>query len=166
MSLCAYLTGATSMCDCNKNQTSKKSIAALGKSGRAIDDELGSGVFLVPAPELGILEYKTVNVPRLTYRETVKRGEHCVAFKWISIGEASINAIDKSQQGCAGFCNFAGGQCPFGCMCGPGNFCSGSGPAPGPFPPGPNPPDPPPDPPDPPPDPPDPPVSGKRKARN
>ena len=141
------------MCNCNKDQTPKESKEVLAKSRNGYLRERGTGIFLIPAPELGVLAYRAVNVQNLTYFECVRRGHHCLAFKWVSVKHADIKAIEASQlRDCFGFCNYAGGFCPIGCICGPGNYCSGMGPEPSPTPPWP--PDPTPWPPDPDPDPP------------
>jgi hypothetical protein len=114
-----------SNCTCTQNQTSEESYAVLSKSARSEGDD-GHALFLVPAPEEGIMEYRVVLVPNLSYRETVKRGSHCTAFKWVANQIATADQLKeyRLQSRCVEFCNFAGGRCPIGCICGPGNFCS------------------------------------------
>lgn len=72
-------------CGCSKNQTHQNIFEALRKQGKrlAADKLLGFGIFLVPAPENGILEYRIVSSKEpISYRECAKRGENCKAFKW------------------------------------------------------------------------------------
>lgn len=107
-------------CHCQKNQTNAKSIEALKKKPNAI----GTGLFLVPAPENGVLEYRTVAVANLDYSECVKRGHTTVAFSWIAKSVLSFEEIQRKKHLCRGFCRFAGGGCPPGCICNPeGDFC-------------------------------------------
>jgi hypothetical protein len=107
-------------CSCTHNQTDKDSYEVLAKAASSI----GHGLFLVPDPEKGVLEYRSVTVAKLTYGECVKRGSNCVAFKWIAYQIYSAENIESARAKCSGFCNFAGGRCDFGCICDPGNFCS------------------------------------------
>ncbi|PKV50852.1 hypothetical protein ATE84_2919 [Aquimarina sp. MAR_2010_214] len=66
------------------NQTSKKVYSFIEKSNQ--DQIQGIGLFLIPDPERGILEFKKVAVPNLTFEETIKRGIHCEACKFIPFG--------------------------------------------------------------------------------
>lgn len=116
------------MCDCAKNQTHDEVFAWIKdkqlKTRSEPDADLGFGLFLVPAPAKGILEYETVIVPDLTYRETVKRGDNCVAFQWIPKGmvpsttKAMINTVadlEAMRLNCNDSCR---GGCPMnGCFC-------------------------------------------------
>lgn len=78
------------MCNCSKNQTGEEIFEYLEEKGLVSkvgkNEHPGIGMFKVPAPELGILEYKTVYVEDLSYKECSKRGKSCVAFKWIPKG--------------------------------------------------------------------------------
>jgi hypothetical protein len=117
------------MCKCSKNQTPKESREILSKFKDAADAAtvLGTGIFLIPAPEIGTLEYKTINVPNLTYFDCAKRAHNCFAFQWVANDHVSLAEIEKTQASCSGFCNYAGGYCPPGCICGPDNdYCNQS----------------------------------------
>src|SRR5205085_8341585 len=72
-------------CNCGVfDQTPKESLQVLNKS-KVPDEEPGTGIFLVPAPELGIMECKKVAAPDpITYIECTKRASGTVAFKWIA----------------------------------------------------------------------------------
>lgn len=79
------------MCGCStKNQTTKKVLAHLEAEveSREMSAVKGIGMFVLPAPENGILENKVVRVGDLDYVETQKRGHNCVAFKWLPYGYA------------------------------------------------------------------------------
>lgn len=115
------------MCNCKKNQTHENVFDFLKTENINLfkSKHLGIGIFLIPAPELGILEYKTVNVTDLSYRETVKRGENCKAFQWIPFGIEvkgtnksyaikSLKDFESIDIRCNDSCR---GGCPFGCMC-------------------------------------------------
>lgn len=79
---------------CQKNQTPKESL-----SKRAADrTATGTGLFAVAAPERGVLQYRVVMVPGLSYEETVKRGHLCVAFKWIADTLESYESLEKAVQ--------------------------------------------------------------------
>ena len=114
-------------CSCNKNQTPDSVFTALSKAGLKISsaDVLGIGLFVVPAPENGILEWKSVLVEDLTYDECMKRGENCEAFQWIPKGlatevkgkEFTIQCtadVDQLLSYCNDSCR---GGCPMGCVC-------------------------------------------------
>lgn len=66
------------MCDCKaKNQTPKESMDALRTMANP-DKLVGIGVFLVPDPLAGVLEYQSViHEDPITYEECAKRG-----FNW------------------------------------------------------------------------------------
>lgn len=101
---------------CGKNQTTQKSAELLSKEEKKV---LGTGVFLVPAPEKGILEYRLVLVKDLSPEEAVKRGNHCTAFRWVHSDEMSFAELSTSRD-CFGFCP-AGRPCTD-----PRCFCEGS----------------------------------------
>lgn len=115
------------MCNCNKsdkNQTTKDVFDFLDKNGN--QSSIGIGLFLIPAPEMGILEYKIVAVDGLSYIETAKRGQMCEAFQFVPTGisvytngdrtsSVTIQRIDDLKNvKCAEHC--AGG-CGTGCVC-------------------------------------------------
>jgi hypothetical protein len=56
-----------------------------GAAQRDLDPKTAKriGLFLVPAPAVGILEWKTVIVENISYEECAKRGENCEAYQWI-----------------------------------------------------------------------------------
>ena len=125
-------------CDCKKNQTHpevlKQTIHSIGSND--ISKAVGVGMFVIPAPEKGILESKVVLVDNLSYVECAKRGENCLMFQWINHGfrwtaenddgskkEIVVSGVEdlrlfisgclKQNNGCQGL-NF----CPPGCWCG------------------------------------------------
>jgi hypothetical protein len=116
------------MCDCKKNQTHEEvfNFFKEKKISPFSDKALGVGLFMIPAPELGILEYKIINVGDLDYRETVKRGENCKAFQWIPYGISmkglnktltiqSLEDFESLEFNCNDSCR---GGCPMnGCFC-------------------------------------------------
>jgi len=125
------------MCGCggSKDQTPEDAVAvvkaAVLNRGIHPQDVAGTGIFLVPAPEVGILEYRTVVVKNTNYDDVRKRGANCIAFKFLPhefVAEAEVTAMfanerERSRR-CIDFCNFAGGRCPWGCWCPPdSNFC-------------------------------------------
>lgn len=119
-------------CNCggSKNQTHEAVFKFVKENMLNVatdkDAHLGFGLFLIPAPELGILEYKTVIVEDLAYRETCKRGNNCEAYIWIPKGYVglvgnneelvvdSMEALERLRDGCSDEC----GHCPMnGCFC-------------------------------------------------
>ena len=112
------------MCGCKKNQTHEDALHFM-KERKILNKELGIGLFMIPAPELGVLEYRRINVGDLSYPETVKRGENCKAFQWIPYGismtslnkTSTINSLEdftSLEFNCDDSCR---GGCPMGCMC-------------------------------------------------
>jgi len=64
------------MCDCNgdKNQTPKEAFEFAAKKTKAGIDHrriIGAGLFLIPDPESGPLEFKKVWVDGLSYKEAI-----------------------------------------------------------------------------------------------
>lgn len=80
-------------CSCNANQTPKASFDARDVNR----DSLGTGLFMVPAPEIGMLEYRGVVVPGITYSACVKRGENCIGFKWIADALMTVDQINAER---------------------------------------------------------------------
>lgn len=123
------------MCNCSsagKDRTNEAVFAHLAKANLKVFEvdsaPRGFGLFSIPAPEVGILEFKTLTVENLTYTEAVKRGSNCVAFQWIPVGitvklttgeEVSIRTtadIDTIARDCTSSpCKASG--CPMGCFC-------------------------------------------------
>lgn len=120
------------MCNCNSKDQTKKEvfdyIESLKLNILAVKDApVGFGLFLVPAPELGVLETKTISVDDLTYKDTVKRGHLCLAFQWVPAGitakarDGAEIKIEKPQDllhilDCTSSrCSPSG--CPMGCFC-------------------------------------------------
>ena len=86
------------MCDCSKsikNQTSEDVFEFLGHPDK--QESIGIGLFIIPAPEIGIMEYKMVTVEGLTYREVAKRGQMCEVFKFFPYGINMFTDRDKSK---------------------------------------------------------------------
>ena len=90
--------------------------------------QIGFGLFLIPAPDVGVFETRTLCVENITYIETVKRGANCMAFQWIPKGmpvklksgsELTVEAksdIDILGSDCTeSRCKPSG--CPMGCFC-------------------------------------------------
>ena len=86
------------MCNCSsknqKNQTSKEVFEFLTQSDKK--EPVGISLFIIPAPEIGIMEYKMVTVEGLTYMETVKRGQMCEVFKFFPYGINMYTDKDKT----------------------------------------------------------------------
>jgi len=130
------LAGAT-MCNCGKKDQTPKEVIdhvkkSIGKS--ATQKELlkivGTGLFLLPNPKGGVLEYQTVVVPKLDIEDCRKRGGNCLGYKWIPESFMSLKEIEHFFESdgrpgeCFGFCQFSGGGCPPLCWCPPdSNFC-------------------------------------------
>lgn len=118
-------------CSCNKNTTVKEVFESLVDAGQSTRNPtmLGIGLFVIPAPENGILEWKVVAVDNILYRECVKRGSNCESFQWIPKGisvklnlpgitATIINNIDDLKK-LQDFCSrdSCRGGCIMGCFC-------------------------------------------------
>jgi hypothetical protein len=107
-------------CTCKKNQTSSEVHDYLQNLNigqqEAVNSESGTGLFLVPNPEAGILEVKVVLVSNISYSECSKRGENCIAYKWIPHGYMTESEVRDERLICEGFCP-PGRSCGRGCMC-------------------------------------------------
>lgn len=112
-------------CGCSKNQTSVKSLEVLADA--ASKGELspsrvvtGTGLFVIPDPEVGILETKVVLKDGLTYKDCCLRGQNCLAFKWVADSIMSFADIEKARaerRPCPpSFCR-APIDCPEHCTC-------------------------------------------------
>ncbi len=123
-------------CESQKNQTHPDVLKEMVTKGEDPKTAWGFGLFLVPAPELGILEWKTVIVEDISYRECARRAENCRAFLWISKGlivkytdrhgqrlEVAISTkediVGLRQRFCVCFCASPPYQCgpPGICVC-------------------------------------------------
>lgn len=118
------------MCNCAKDQTTEKDLDQLAEFLSKGQKPKGIGVFVVPAPELGILEYKVVICEEeITYEECAKRGHNCESFKWV-IGKTKEDAIAaKNENVDCGMCRnrntnpYCSGN-SLKCMCSPNhNIC-------------------------------------------
>jgi hypothetical protein len=113
-------------CNCGKDQTPKEVFDFL-KSAKGVirgkDAATGLGLFLVPDPEAGVLEEKVVLVHNLTYEECAKRGDNCIAYKWIPAAFKSAEEVLKERGSCGQWCGPDRDWCPWGCFCGSGNYC-------------------------------------------
>jgi len=114
-------------CNCNKNTTSDKVFAALKAAGTNFRSAsvTGIGLFVVAAPEKGVLEWKVVEVDGLSYDECMKRGANCESFQWVPKGlstqiagkSVTINSVADLAQ-LRGYCDDScRGGCPMGCVC-------------------------------------------------
>lgn len=113
------LTGRTfSSCNCRKDQTPIASLKALMKN----KDGLGTGLFLIPAPEKGPLEWKVVAVKDLSYKDAVLRGTNCEALKWIAYAVLSHAQFEKARSvDCSNYLCDSDGTCPsITCICSSG----------------------------------------------
>ena len=102
------------------DQTPEEAFRILGQN----PGTKGTGVFLVPAPEEGVLLQTVRFVPNLTYAECVRRGAECGAFKFIPdelVGRADCPECNP------GGCGYACPQtsCPVNCICWRGS-CTGT----------------------------------------
>jgi hypothetical protein len=89
-------------------------------------EEKGTALFLVPAPERGAMERKIIVLKDVEYREAVKRGQMCIAFKWIPSSVKSFDELKEAhdKRVADGFlgCGNCGpdadpGYCEDDCMC-------------------------------------------------
>jgi len=105
---------------CDTNQTPKESFDALAKSR----SQTGTAIFLVPAPEKGVEEYKAVLVPNLTYKEALKRATTCQAVKWIADSVMTHDQLveERKAKACSNYnCGRNWDGCPQHCIC-PGPY--------------------------------------------
>ena len=116
------------MCNCNNNQTPKEVydyLKSLSKKGAKLKENTnGTGLFVVPAPELGILETRIILVENLPFGECARRGSNCIAFKWIPQGYKTAVEIKKIRARCSdNWCGPNDSWCPELCFCGSGTYC-------------------------------------------
>lgn len=117
-----------SNCSCSKDQTPREVFEYL-KQANAMSTQhkegaKGLGLFLVPDPEAGVLEEKVVTVDGLSYDECAKRGENCLAYKWIPAGFKSAADVQAERaRSCGQWCGTNRDWCPGLCFCGRGNYC-------------------------------------------
>lgn len=118
------------MCGCakGKNQTPEAVFQSLiaAKVDFRDDSVLGIGIFVVPAPERGILEYRTVTADRISYEECLKRGANCDGFQWLPLNVTikhknksfSVRSLAHYEKIKPLYCNDScRGGCPMGCTC-------------------------------------------------
>ena len=85
---------------------------------------IGVSTFLLPAPEIGVLEEKVVVVRGLTFLEASKRARNTLAFEWHTAADWKLA---EGAKGSCGLWGAGGKSCSGGCMCGSGNHCKGKG---------------------------------------
>lgn len=117
-----------SECNCNKDQTPKEVFEYLqnlnAMSSESEEGQVGLALFLVPDPEAGVLEEKVVFVDGISYRECIKRGNNCIAFKWIPSGYMEASKVHEARASdCRQWCGPDRDWCPGLCFCGGGNYC-------------------------------------------
>ena len=103
------------------NQTTAEARDILTEDAEA----LGTGVFVVPAPELGPLDVRVILVRDLTYAECVRRGSLVRAFKFVPYRLIDPDELPEMlASGCGQSCG--GGDpiryCPHFCPC-DGGIC-------------------------------------------
>lgn len=107
-------------CAKGKNQTHKDAIEFLTtaiRNGRSERSLMGTGMFIVPAPDLGILEWRELLVENLTIEETEKRGFNSEAFQWVPHELMSFHDIrSRPEPRCGGDCDDRP-RCPIACWC-------------------------------------------------
>lgn len=114
-------------CGGDKNRTDPIVFETIEKQGKDFrsSDIIGAGIFVIPAPDIGILEYKIVYVDGLSYTECMKRGANCESFPWIAYGftysteehEVKFSGIDEIKSYSRKNCPACGSSCPMGCVC-------------------------------------------------
>ncbi len=103
-------------CQSKKDQTPEASLKVLQTTKDPMTK--GTGLFLVPDPEKGILETRVVLVRDLTYPETIKRGTNCEAYKWIAQAHLTISQIEAERKRCPEiWCGNSHNLCPPSCFC-------------------------------------------------
>lgn len=80
------------------DQTPPEALKILSEQPQAV----GTGIFVVPAPDIGPLEFAAKMVPCLTYAQCVRRGFHCPVFKFIPEKLAGFKDLLEVAAGCAG----------------------------------------------------------------
>jgi len=118
------------MCQCNsKDQTPKEVVDFLNEKGIDVFSEKtqGIGMFIIPAPDLGIMETRVMLVDNLSYKECAKRGNTCEGFKWIPKGYSfthgserklvTISSMEDLKNASFNCNNACRGGCPMGCHC-------------------------------------------------
>jgi hypothetical protein len=124
-------------CACGKNQTRPDVLADAKQRNLDPKSAKGVGLFRVPAPDVGILEWKVVSVEGIPYEECIKRGDNCEAYQWIPLGfvynyqddkgvkqTVTINSSkDIPRVQCSLYSCGPGVFCPLGCFC-PGSTCN------------------------------------------
>lgn len=117
-------------CSKTKDQTHKDAVSYAINNRISTSATEGFGLFLIPAPEKGTLETRTLIIEKLSYMETQKRGLYCLAYQWIPRGikvmseekELTLDTVENLQTFRSGrpdcwaqFCESGG--CRMGCWC-------------------------------------------------
>lgn len=116
-------------CGCKKDQTPSEVWEYLDQSKLSAYDEtkplMGIATFLIPAPDVGILESKVVWVDNISRTEAEKRAANCFAFQWapkgmpISVnGKATkVDLIDELMLADCTSKKCSPSGCSMGCYC-------------------------------------------------
>ena len=117
-------TGPRALCGAEgieHNQTPKGAFDILEEDPQA----LGTGLFLVPAPEKGALHYGVQYVTDLTYAEALRRAAYCPAFIFSPNKFMTLDTLLLKSGECGGACGGLAGKggCPFPCLC--AGICGG-----------------------------------------
>jgi hypothetical protein len=105
-------------CSSSQNQTSEKVFqhfdAQQEERSSVLNAPTGTGIFLIPAPDIGIFEFKKILVENVSYIETVKRGQNCTAFSYLPNSILSFENIKARV--CGNSCPLTQGYCHGGCI--------------------------------------------------
>lgn len=94
------------------NHTKKEWLLSPENGG----SKLGTGIFLIPAPDRGVLSFRKVLVSNLEYPETAKRAVGCPVFKWVPQHVAKYE--DLTQLSCANISCISSDDClGISCLC-------------------------------------------------
>jgi len=101
------------------NQTDPESLEVYAKAANKLISK-GTGLFVVPAPEKGIMEHRVVVVGDLDYKDCVKRGVDVIAFRWVPDELMTFDEIKafRDTNSCGDYlCQRDLSGCPRGCIC-------------------------------------------------
>jgi hypothetical protein len=115
------------MCNCSKKDQTPDEVIKFVKEMKIdvfSEKVSGIGMFFIPAPEIGIMETRTILVDDISYKECAKRGENCLGFKWIPKGfktshnnkEITLLSSDDIRNQLWS-CDDCRGGCVMGCHC-------------------------------------------------
>ena len=125
------------MCNCgnSKNQTPDEVADFLASNASTLQrrdgEVMGFALFLVPAPERGILEWSKTLVTDISASEASKRAQHCAAYQWVPYGyttthpqrgdsvtfASAVEAQDIKDWICNNLLRCRPGGCGLGCFC-------------------------------------------------